>query len=405
MNQRSIYDTILDNIENGRLKEDFSVCAEFPARNPLTAGGPGAQVNYADGAVDGIILYHIGALDLGGIGEAKLIRAVNLCSERMPEQADRYFAELGAKAGAVSAIDRLHDCIYSHRMRINPANLYNSAADIIFNSRNIESVKFAMGIIETMVKVDEQVREAIRTLALSDEFALFAIWDMLQWENGNDETFEVAKKLSGWGRIHAVKELEATRPEIKKWLFDEGIENGVMPDYSAFQVWTKAGVGEILKGDVTADGFRKIGRILDALISEEPVPGISEIENSEEAVGNFLAHAREFELDAEEYEYIFRLSKWAAREDNGFDGLAAECGDLLTTEECREAVIKAVANGKGLQMAEELGIDYADSFLKCLEENFDRQYYNVSYLTRLPDYLEPVLGIFRQNLDLPNMRA
>ena len=406
MKRHSIYEAITKNIDaNGRLNEDFSVCQAFPARNPLTSGKNSGSMHFADGAADGILLYHMDQITPKIADEALLMRAVNKCSDRNSSQADACFEALGASVGAVSATGRLHEFIYSHRTRLNAPNLFVSAEDILFESRNIESVKFALLILEMAGPVREEMREAIRTLGLCDEFTLYAIRDMLEWENGNDEVFELAKKVRGWGRIHAVRFLEPSRPEIKKWLLDEGVDNTVMPDYSALDVWEKAGVGELLKGSVTADEFRKAGVILDALISEGPVKGISGIENREEAVGNYLARAKENELDAADYERILRISKWAALEYNGFDELCADCGDLLASEECAQAIREGLEQGKGLEVAEALEIDYGDSLLKCLEEDFDRQYHNVTYLLRLPDYFGQAIDVFRNRLDLEKMRA
>ncbi len=56
---------------------------------------------------------------------------------------------------------------------------------------------------------------------------------MRRWADGNDAVWEAAQHVSGWGRIHAVAQLEPGSDAIRRWLLLEGWRNNVAPDYSA----------------------------------------------------------------------------------------------------------------------------------------------------------------------------
>ena len=87
----------------------------------------------------------------------------------------------------------------------------------------------------------------------------------------------------------------------------------VMPEYSALTVWEKARVAERLKGPLTQSEFDSITEILSALLSEGPVPGISAVENAEEAIADYLAQAARFSLDEEVQAVVKELQRYPGR--------------------------------------------------------------------------------------------
>ena len=392
--KKPLYEIILNNIEGDHLKEDFFLP---PEESENTIG-------FADGAMDGIAIFHMGKTELNSIGTKKMVRAIKSCSQRLFEDSDEQLAELGKSFRAIGIIDEFQRYIMAHSNRIDAGSIYQSAVYLILNSCNRESVKFGLVMLE-LLNIEESVKTAVRRLGMSDEFTIFAIWNMLKWDNGNDEVFNLAKKVHGWGKIHAVERLEASDPEISEWLLLHGIENTVMPAYSALNVWEKATVAERLKGQLSEEEFHGIGRIFSALLDEGPVEGISGVKNAEEAVLDFLSAAHSINLDVDDYQTIMDLNVWAATDDVNFPTVCSACIDLLSQEECIEVVEAAVKSGNGLRLAEALGIDYAESFFECLSEDFDNQYRQSSYLTCFEDYLEPVVDLFKRKLPLEKMCA
>ena len=72
------------------------------------------------------------------------------------------------------------------------------------------------------------------------------------------EILELAKKVRGWGRIHCVDFIEPENDEIKEWLLLNGVDNDVVPAYSALRVFEKAESGYELSDEdkKILDGLR-----------------------------------------------------------------------------------------------------------------------------------------------------
>ena len=318
--QTSLYEYILQNVRNGRLEEDFSL--------PEVEDESG--VRFADGAMNGIMLFHMGTEPLDEAGEAKLSAAVKAASAGEWEEADRIFSELGKRFRAVGIIDGLQRHIIENREELSADGIYRSACRLILHSADRESVKSGLSMLELFVKPEERIKEAVRTLGLSDEFTVFALWNMRKWNNGNGEIFDLARKVRGWGRIHAMEMLEAETPEISEWMLFSGIDNDVMPAYSALTVWEKADCGERLRGLLTPEEFRAFGRLFRALLDEGPVAGISDVEDAEEEILRYLSLAEGFALSEEDFEAVEEIRDWAAEEDRDLPAVVKRCEEILT---------------------------------------------------------------------------
>ncbi|MEV6390594.1 hypothetical protein [Nocardia xishanensis] len=93
----------------------------------------------------------------------------------------------------------------------------------------------ALGIVMLGVTGDERDRELLLTLGTLGDLTLYVAVAL-----GNSQpdrhraVYELARRVDGWGRIHAVERLVRTSdPEIKAWLLRTGFRNGVMNEYLA----------------------------------------------------------------------------------------------------------------------------------------------------------------------------
>lgn len=390
---KSLYEIILQNIEDGKLSDSFKLPDE-----PNEIGVP-----FADGAMDGITVYHMGRSGIDASGTKQMIKAIKFAAAGNAIEADNAFAELGKSFRAISIIDELQNYIIKHSSKLHAGNVHQTAKQLVLCSRNRESVKYGLSILELFTAIDEQTKEVIRRIGLSDEFTIFAVWNMLRWENANDEVFRLIQNVHGWGRIHALERLEADTPEIRKWMIAEGIQNNVMPAYSALTVWQKANVSEFIRGTISKEEFSAVGQIISGLLDEGPVPGISEIENAEDVLSEYLMKAAEFDLDIDDYETIFEINVWASDEDVDLPNLIEECMEILSSQACEETIREAVKDGSGLRLASALDVDYADDLLACLRKDFDGHYHQSSHLMALDGYVGQVLDLFRENLPLEQM--
>jgi hypothetical protein len=95
---RSIYEYILDQLAEGLLPEGFSLPDDESSTLNAAAGDDGGgagmpPVHFADGAMDGIAIYHMGLPELDEAGRRQMERAVKIASADIVQEADAIFQE------------------------------------------------------------------------------------------------------------------------------------------------------------------------------------------------------------------------------------------------------------------------------------------------------------------------
>jgi hypothetical protein len=65
-----------------------------------------------------------------------------------------------------------------------------------------------------------------------EEFTLYAVVALLNTQPGRQRAvFDLARRVTGWGRIHAVERLkDCDDPDVKAWLLRDGFRNDVMDE-------------------------------------------------------------------------------------------------------------------------------------------------------------------------------
>ncbi|MDE7299615.1 MAG: hypothetical protein K2N94_12455, partial [Lachnospiraceae bacterium] len=261
-------------------------------------------------------------------------------------------------------------------------------------------VKYGQEMIEVFSEPGGDLKEVIRTLGLSDEFTLFAVFHMREWEGGNDEIFSLARKVRGWGRIHAVEQLEPESEEIRKWLLKEGISNEVVPDYSALTVYQKANIRELLAGEATEDELYSIAAVIRALLSEEPVQGISAIEDADQMLLDFLRQAERCRPSLELCTAVYEIATAERSEKVSTAG-----GEFLHSPAVKEAVAGWVEQGEAVDLAKYLGIDYYEPLYRCMAEDLSAHYFRCGDLLESDAYREKTLELFRKALPMDTMEG
>lgn len=288
------------------------------------------EISWADGALDGIQLYHTIREPLTDDQKELLVLAVDSVGSCLFEQAEAAFRSLTAVRRALNIIDQMTEYLLENMVKLNPAFLHAFARILLLTSDDTECVKIGMVLMEYF-DLDEDEKTEIRTLALSDEFTLFAMFPMRIWENGNREIFQAAKKVHGWGRIHALRALEPETEEIRDWILYEGIHNNVLAAYSARVCWNKSDADGRMrrKEELTRKEFTAIGTILSALLDEDPMPGLSAMEDGEQSVQQFLTQAAKFDLTEADQNLIWDILDYYSKEETESMAIQTQCRDLL----------------------------------------------------------------------------
>ena len=388
--QKSIYELISDNIINGKLDENFVL--------PDDSEGP---VKFAAGAMDGMCVYHMQPYEMTAEDYIILEKSVAAVAKGDFEQTDTLWAQLGKSARAIQVVDQFQQYIQEHADEIDVATAYPCIFDIVCKSENKESIKFALEFMELLDTSQDFIMDVVRTIGLSDEFSIFAAWIMRGWDDGNNELFELAKKVNGWGRIHIIELLEPDTNEIKEWLLTEGTKNDVVYAYSALTCWQKSDAEQRLgSNDLTYKEYSGLLILADALLDEGPVWGISQIENSDEILSAIVSRAKEYTLSIDDYEDIRRISI----STNVKYPLAKQaCDVVLFSEQCKLTVENSIAEGKGIELAVLLGIDYKEQLMLSLEKEFHKNRFYCNKLLGDEAYTERVLDVFRNNLPFEDM--
>lgn len=231
-NNKSLLEVITDNIKGGVLPDTFSLPKEDDNSNPN-------KIRFADGAMDGICIYHMVQPEITDELMQTLADAFKYVADT--PKAMKRMSDFFAEIPPISGIDIIQKFIIDNSQLLDVQKVYMFAVDCMY-STDVNMVKLGLMIIEIFNEPNEQIKKIIRTLGLSDEFTIFSVFNMLGWANGNHEIFKLAQKVHGWGRIHAVARIEPETQAIKDWLLREGIANDVIPDYSALDVYEKVGM-------------------------------------------------------------------------------------------------------------------------------------------------------------------
>ena len=306
MNKKPIFEIIADRLRQTEFKDDDIITLGKDFSLPNDEEG----LKYIDGAKDGISVYHMGAAEITQKDIEEINTVITLANTGDYDQADSVLEKLCERIRVVNFIDELQDCILARKDEIED-KFHIYSLHLMTQSANIECVKAGM-MIQELFGQSEEVKGMVRTLGLSDEFTLYSVFIMRNWENGNTEIMNIAKSVNGWGKVHAVHYIEPETEEIKYWLLTGAVSNDVMPAYSGWDCYKKADVEAILKKDgLTYEELEGVLSIVDAMLDEGPVLGISNVENPKEILLAVLNHSiKHLPLSSKNCEVISNISDW-----------------------------------------------------------------------------------------------
>ena len=352
----SIYELIKNSIQaNGELPEDF----KLPPKDPN-------GVPWADGAMDGVYIYHT----VGNEEDIEPLKNIVFqISEGKFEEAQNNLENLDFFM--ISRRDPLLNWIIQEQKQINIDNLCEFAISQLSTSKNIEVIKFCLCVLEIIkLETEKDTIEKVKILALSDEFTLYCLNILKNLKNSNEEIFEIAKKVKGWGRIYSVKYLKVTNDEIKEWILEEGCHNYIIPAYTAYTCAKKINLVEILNEDkISNKKFNDISYLMNALLDEEAITGISNLEDRELLIERYLEKAKTLASTEEDYYAVITLKEYIKNNKEINNELIKICDEILNSENTRNNVKELLKEGYGYNIAKYLGIDIDKYILEYLQDN------------------------------------
>ena len=318
MYDRPILAIIRENLDSeGRLPREFSLPKDLDDESSFL---------FADGAQDGIAYFHTQPGKLNDEEADLLVDALNAMLGGHIDTADELFLKLTKTRRAFEFGGGLCDIVEENASIINPIHAYSYGMHLITMAKDKELVKIGLALHH---KAPEDrlkgFRQIITDLAYCNEFTWFCLPIIQKWDDGNDLIFEIAKHIYGWGRVHACAFLEPETWEIRQWFLREGVDNGVMPPYTALEAWNKSDAASLLDCRLTQKDFTFISRIMAALLDEGPCRGISLVEDPEIAIRKFLNQAQSFNLSPDDYKVIKAIKERWDRDEL----IASLCEDLI----------------------------------------------------------------------------
>ena len=330
----SIFEYIQKNIiDDDHLPENFSLPRLEEKGLP-----------WVDGGKDGVFLYHVGEKAIEESDELQIQAALSMlrpgAGEEVFETIDLILSNMGEKYGALALIDAIQLYIPEHVDELDPEVIFQYSIHAITESDDREIVKIGIELQEVFWVQEEDIKDLIRMMALSDEFALFCFYVMKNWNDGDVSIMEAGKRLYGWGRIHAVQMVEPKTAAIKAWLIREAVNNTVDLNYSAFECFEKGGAREKLKRTISQEEFKGIATIIQSIMAGGPNGGIENLPNSEEVVRDFVTQALTHELDVDIYELIWSMGVLISDNPRAID-VSKNIEKIITDPRCKEVMEKA----------------------------------------------------------------
>ena len=368
MNKLSIYELIVTNIDvDGKLPQTFSLEEENDPN----------QIKFMIGAMDGILAYH----SAGG-NEKKAKKVITLLRKYFETGKEKYIAGVElvlSDNSTISVIDPIRQNIRDNQKDINMGRIFELSLHIVKTSDNIEMVKLGMGLLG-LFDIDEsdEVRGVITTLSLYEEFTLYAVAAAVNWASGNDVIYKIAKRFTGWGKIHAVEFLEPESEEIREWILRNGCSNDVMDSYLGLTCAIKGDLISALRQDTMDDTlFDSIVIIVDALLNEGPVLGISVYEHAEEALLLFMHYAQKYVDDIENLWCILNVRDWAENSEIDYkEEILSQCDEIITQLHWKEKIVNAITEcdnefklSSAVNAASSIGIDISDELFTIFKSD------------------------------------
>ena len=387
----SIYELIKNSIQaNGELPENFIL----PPKDPN-------GVPWADGAMDGVYIYHT----VGNEEDIEPLKNIVFqISEGKFEEAQNNLENLDFFM--ISRRDPLLNWIIKEQKQINIDNLCEFTISQLSTSKNIEVIKFCLCVLEIIkLETEKDTIEKVKILALSDEFTLYCLNILKNLKNSNEEIFEIAKKVKGWGRIYSIKYLKVTNDEIKEWILEEGCHNYIIPAYTAYTCAKKINLVEILNEDkISSKKFNDISYLMNALLDEEAITGISNLEDRELLIERYLEKAKTLASAEEDYYAIITLKEYIKNNKEINNELIKICDEILNSEKTRNIVKELLKEGYGYNIAKYLGIDIDKYILEYLQDNPLKNPYIVFNISEREN-MEKLVSLIEKKLTLEKLEG
>jgi predicted kinase len=404
MNTLSIYEIICESLTpDGMLPQNFSLPGEKTDPNKL---------RFVPGAKDGIGVFHYGSQHAEKAAK-KIVKFLKSDWRKGSTNLQGKIAELLHKHGTLSVVDHVLNSIREDHKGVDFGSMVEYACQLAFQTADEELVKLGIGLLGLIdFSREQKIIDRLIILALYEELTLYVVVAISNCHM-NDILFAIAQKVDGWGKIHTVERLDPASDEIRGWLLRKGCANSVMDAYLGLECAQKGNlVGALRCDSLDDDLFDSISVIINALLDEGPVAGISVYEHAEEALQRYLLFATDHAVTVKHIWYILNVQRWLEHaEITNRDDLRELCENIINRASWRELICEILNNPEDEQFfyasnaASRLNLDVSELIFKAIKQNPIKCSGYISIAYRNPEYAKQLTEIYEEVLPLEDMAA
>ena len=273
------------------------------------------QIRWAPGALDGVLGHHSGDAETVALAN-KLLESLRALTKGATDERASSFYTLLVEEPVLGYVDQLLEAVVA--ADLDAERVHAIGYWLARGAADREPVKFAIALLGVCRGGDD--RDLLMTLGRHEEFTLFA---SVALQSAGDEPelslWALACLVTGWGRIHIIERLAATKDEqIKRWMLREGYQNDVMYEYTAL-ICARTGdlVTALRQPGPDAKLLTGASAILAALIQGRggPSDGIDAYPDGAEATELYLTHLQSRELDLDDYVTVSTIESFLKEEE------------------------------------------------------------------------------------------
>lgn len=349
-----------------------------------------------------------------------LVKKIATKGDKFSEQ--EFYRIVSENQSVIGIIDEFLQDLVLESLPIEPY-LFQFAKDLSTKTDKRNAVKFGIAILGLCQ--NKAVISDIKTLGLHDEFTVYSAIAIANLsDNAENDLWDLAKRVDGWGKIQIVDRLAQPDldEQIKEWLLFDGYKNSIMYEYLAF---TCALHGELHKRlesqNISYKLFKSASDIIHALIEvNNPSEDISSYTYAASVIENFLRHAKLHVSDISDFNFLHNLKDFLTElqndigehRNNGWDNdVISNClidiVEILNSKDWLSLAFEGLMSSDNIiywnakYAAQKLGIDLWETVWKKLQDNplDSSSWYDITHFSKA-EYADMIIEFAIKNLPL-----
>ena len=365
------------------------------------------ELRFAPGALEGILGHHSSWKEEEAGALAHFLKT-HLQEE--PAQLVKEYEEKFSELKIATYQNQLLKEIIENKEAYDANRLVNHAFYMMVEGEKIETVKMGLALMALFNMSDnEQVKTVLINLGCCEEFTDYMLTNIQDWpeDEQNKIYFQLAKKLTGWGKITVVEQLRADTEEIQEWLLCEGCRNDIMYSYLGFVCAKKCEYLNRLRArTLNEKELQGAIDIMDGLLDEGPCGGISILKDAEETIYWYLCQFENKQINSENYSQFLQIKEYLETKmdekslqwkQKALDKLKY----ILSSVDVKMLVFNSLKDDtyNAISIAGKMEINIGLEILVLMQKDFEKYYMHGHYFFTHNQYVDEYVALGEQKLD------